>query len=91
MKSVILDSEENIESVLLNVNTILKDAVGLKDSSLKLRKYCKKSSKKADRPWFSKDLKVLKKNVRKAGNEFVRNCRDNTLRQRFLKLKKKTF
>ena len=88
MKSVILDSEENIESVLLNVNTILKDAVGLKDSSLKLRKYCKKSSKKADRPWFSKDLKVLKKNVRKAGNEFVRNCSDNTLRQRFFKLKK---
>ena len=88
MKSVILDSNENIENVLLNVNTVLNDAVGMNNSNKKSRRFTQKSNRKPSKPWFSKDLEVLKRNLRKAGDAFLRSNRDDTLRQRFFKLKK---
>ena len=88
MKAVKLDNNENIESVLLTVNTTLKDAVGMNHNNLKSRNFRKKVNSEANKPWFTKDLAILKKNLRKAGDEFVKSCRDDTLRQRFFKLKK---
>ena len=90
MNSVIFDDNESIENVLLNVNTTL---LGVADTNaskgFRSRKCKPRISKRANKPWFSEDLVVLKRSLRRAGYEFVRNCRDDTLRQRFFKLKKK--
>ena len=66
----------------------MNDAVDMNNSNKKSRRFTQKSNRKPSKPWFSKDLEVLKRNLRKAGNAFLRSNRDDTLRQRFFKLKK---
>ena len=42
-----------------------------------------------NKPWFMDDLVTLRKYLREAGHDLVSDCRDDTLRQRFFKLKRK--
>ena len=90
LNSIELGTNENIERVLLKVNSILIDATGVNTCKRSFtKKFKRKKSKKTKNPWFTNDLVALKRNLKQVGAEFVKNTKDNTLRQRFFKLKKR--
>ena len=87
--SLSFESNVDIENALEQVNDILRDAAGVRLKTRVCRKTKRRLSKKLNKPWFTDDLVTLRKYLREAGHDLVSNCRDDTLRQRFFKLKRK--
>ena len=84
-----LKSGDDIETALRQVNNILTDAAEIRINRKASRKLKRRVGKQKTKPWFSDDLMTLRKCLKKAGQDLVNNCRDDTFRQRFFKLKKK--
>ena len=72
-----LDSNEAIENALLQINNILTDAVDVRVNRKISRKVNRKKSKTINKPWFKDELVILKKCLKKAGQDLVNNCRDD--------------
>ncbi len=84
-----LDTNEDIENALDQINGILTEAAEIHINRKVSKKVKRKRSKVLKKPWFTDELAALRKSLRKAGRDLVNNCRDDTLRHRFFQLKKK--
>ena len=78
-----------IEESVNSLTGILTDAANIKPLNRNLSKKYKHKQTKTNKQWYSEDLSLLKKELKRLGSEFVKSNKNDILRQRFFKLKKK--
>ena len=78
-----------IEDSVNSLTGILTDAANIKPLNCNLSRKYKHKQTKTNKPWYSEQLSLLKKELKRLGAEFVKNNKNDILRQRFFKLEKK--
>ena len=78
---------ESIDKAVCKISQILTQAADIPKLKSKPRNNNRKV-KDGNKPWFSTELSVLRKNLKKAGETLVKNTKNSFARQNFFKLKK---